>query len=69
MMLDFLPQRDLMVHELGDECLCGPETEIVHGHLMVTHYSLDGREDTEHHWWAKWRNRLLGRRWNLIETS
>lgn len=47
----FVPVNDLVDHEV-EGCVCGPTREIVdygpasHG-LVVTHYSLDGREAHE----------------------
>jgi hypothetical protein len=48
------PQDDLIVHDVhgGDACICGPAVEPVpcrDGSMswMVTHHSLDGREERE----------------------
>jgi len=47
-----VPCADLVHHELGESCVCGPTPELVHRDLgpegwMYTHHSLDGREATE----------------------
>lgn len=44
-----LPRGDLIEHEAGDGCPCGPRTEPVPGDdgsvgWVVVHHSLDGRE-------------------------
>lgn len=49
---DLMPLRDLVAHEHGDDCLCGPETIPVQhddGTIRWTykHHSLDGRERKE----------------------
>lgn len=43
-----LPVDDLIEHEdIGDECVCGPDVAFVTGGQVVTHHSLDGREEHE----------------------
>jgi hypothetical protein len=46
------PRGDLIVHELTDDCPCGPEQRPVKGEdgsvgWLVVHHSLDGREQAE----------------------
>ncbi|HEY9354190.1 MAG TPA: hypothetical protein VIP28_13100 [Nocardioides sp.] len=47
-----MPVNDLVGHDVADDCVCGPRTEIVirkdgsSGWLIVDH-SLDGRERLE----------------------
>lgn len=43
-----VPINDLIEHEAeDDECMCGPDVEYVEGGKVVTHHSLDGREEHE----------------------
>lgn len=42
------PRRDLIAHDLSDDCVCGPTTEPVKredGSIgwVITHHALDGR--------------------------
>lgn len=42
------PIDDLVEHDTdGDDCVCGPDTEFVDGGAVITHHSLDGREQHE----------------------
>lgn len=42
------PIGDLVEHSLSEECVCGPAIEKVeNGSRMITHHSLDGREQYE----------------------
>lgn len=46
------PTVDAVAHELSDDCVCGPRTEVVlradgRTGWMVVHHSLDGREEHE----------------------
>lgn len=51
--LHVLPVNDLIAHEdVGDECPCGPRTEVVKRHdgsvgWVIIHHSLDAREASE----------------------
>jgi len=42
-----VPIGDVIEHELGDDCPCGPRVEFVTGGSVVVHYSLDNREAAE----------------------
>lgn len=43
-----IPNCDLIEHDdEGDDCACGPSTEFLNGGKVITHNSLDGREDDE----------------------
>lgn len=46
-----LPVNDLVEHEESGgalcDCVCGPEVEFLDGGVLVTHHSLDGREERE----------------------
>jgi hypothetical protein len=51
-----VPVDDVIEHELGPDCVCGPEIEHIRpedatcsrpGGYMTTHHSLDGREANE----------------------
>jgi hypothetical protein len=44
-----VPIDDLVEHELsGLECVCGPDAELLDsGDWLVSHHSLDGREQYE----------------------
>lgn len=52
--LHVVPIEDLVEHNTnGDDCLCGPEHELVPGkdgsdNWLIIHHSLDGRELAEH---------------------
>lgn len=63
-----LPINDLIDHTDSENCICGPTIEpIQHGDgtidWVITHHSLDGRENHENEeaeeprrdWWARWR--------------
>lgn len=42
------PINDSIEHDLeSDDCVCGPSVEFVPGGMVVTHHSLDGREDNK----------------------
>lgn len=42
------PVNDLIDHELSEDCICGPEPELLeNGKWMYAHESLDRREDSE----------------------
>ena len=38
------PVNDLIEHEDTEDCVCGPDVELVEGGAVITHHSLDGRE-------------------------
>lgn len=42
-----IPTADLIEHESSTDCVCGPEVEHVEHGYVVTHHSLDGREENE----------------------
>jgi hypothetical protein len=47
-----VPVGDTIAHELSDECVCGPDQELVEDDAggyewLLTHHSLDGRERAE----------------------
>jgi hypothetical protein len=46
-----LPVDDIVEHKESEDCVCGPEVEWVEGEdgggWLVTHHSLDGREQSE----------------------
>lgn len=51
--VDVVPLDDLIVHELGDRCVCGPSVELQRDEdgadwWIHVHASLDGREAQEH---------------------
>lgn len=51
--LHVVPLNDVIEHDTsGEPCVCGPDTELVHGPdgdtYIVTHHSLDGREGAEY---------------------
>lgn len=45
--LHVVPVNDLVGHEDGEDCVCGPDTTFVEGGKVITHHSLDGREERE----------------------
>lgn len=43
-----VPENDHIIHEIpGDECPCGPASDIERGIPIYRHHSLDGREKSE----------------------
>lgn len=42
-----VPRADLVPHEDSPDCICGPSVEVVGSGVVVTHHSLDGREERE----------------------
>lgn len=45
-----LPLNDLIDHETSEDCVCGPEVELVSAvddGWLISHHSLDGREERE----------------------
>lgn len=49
--VEVLPNNDIKEHYLGDECWCNTTIEYIRGKALITHNSMDGREDNEriHH--------------------
>jgi hypothetical protein len=52
--VDVMPDNDLVVHEFGEACICGPEVEYrdpgtgdYYHAPMYSHHSLDRREERE----------------------
>lgn len=45
--LHVVPVNDLVGHEDDEDCVCGPDTTFVEGGKVITHHSLDGREERE----------------------
>jgi len=39
-----IPKADMMEHEASTECICGPKVDESSHQVLVTHWSLDGRE-------------------------
>ena len=47
-----MPVNDLVTHDVDDDCICGPSTQIVirddgSSGWVIVHHSLDGREQQE----------------------
>jgi hypothetical protein len=38
------PVDDLVDHEENEDCVCGPDAELVPGSVVYVHHSLDNRE-------------------------
>lgn len=43
-----MPVNDEVEHDEDQNCVCGPNVEIVSNGVIVVHHSLDGREKNEH---------------------
>lgn len=41
---DVMPRDDLIEHEQGPGCVCGPSPLYDYGRWIYVHHSLDGRE-------------------------